>query len=49
VKTGRHLRYQGLPMSNLLLSILDLVNVPIDGYLDSKYSDATGKLDLTTA
>jgi hypothetical protein len=46
VKGGRHLRYDALPMSNLLLSVLDMAKVPVEGYLDSKYSDATGKLDL---
>ncbi|HWP85478.1 MAG TPA: DUF1552 domain-containing protein [Terriglobia bacterium] len=49
LKGGRHLRYPGLPMSNLLLTVLDLAKVPIEGYLDSKYSDATGKLDLLLA
>jgi hypothetical protein len=49
VKMGRHLRYQALPMSNLLLSVLDLAKISIEGYLDGKYSDATGKLDLTLA
>ena len=46
LKGGRHLRYAGLPMSNLLLTVLDMAKVPIEGYLDSEYSDATGKLDL---
>ena len=49
LKGGRHLVFQGQPMSNLLLSVLDIAKVPIEGYLDTKYSDATGKLDLTTA
>jgi hypothetical protein len=48
LKGGRHIRFTGLPMSNLLLSVLDLAQIPIEGYLDSKYSDATGKLDLLT-
>jgi hypothetical protein len=48
IKAGRHVRFQGLPMSNLLLSVLDVAKISIDGYLDSKYSDSTGKLDLTT-
>jgi hypothetical protein len=46
IKGGRHVRYPGLPLSNLLLSLMDMASVPIDGYLDSKYSDATGKLEL---
>ncbi len=48
IKGGRHLRYQGLPMSNLLLTMLDRANVPAEGFIDSEYSDATGKLDLIT-
>jgi hypothetical protein len=48
LKGGKHIQYNGLPMSNLLLSMMDLGGIPIDGYVDSKYSDATGKLDLLT-
>ena len=48
LKGGRHIRFPGLPLSNLLLSVLDLGKIPVDGYLDSKYSDATGRLDLVT-
>jgi len=46
LKGGRHVKYEGLPLSNLLLSIMDLGGIPVDDYLDSKYSDATGRLDL---
>ncbi len=46
IKGGRHIRYAGLPFSNLLLSILDMAKVPLGDYLDSEYSDATGKLEL---
>ena len=46
IKGGNHIRYAGLPFSNLLLSILDMAKIPVDDYLDSKYSDATGKLGL---
>ena len=46
IKGGNHIRYAGLPFSNLLLSILDMAKIPVDDYLDSKYSDATGKLEL---
>jgi hypothetical protein len=46
IKGGRHIRYQGLPLSNLHLSVMDLLKVPVEGYLDSKFSDATGKLEL---
>ncbi|MCZ6750865.1 MAG: DUF1552 domain-containing protein [Acidobacteria bacterium] len=45
-KGGRHIRYPGLPFSNLLLSVLDMGKIPVEDYLDSKYSDATGKLDI---
>ena len=45
LKGGRHIRYQGQPKSNLHLTLLDLLKVPAEGYLDSKFSDATGKLE----
>ena len=45
IKGGRHLRYPGLPLSNLYLAMLDILKVPAEGYLDSKFSDATGKLE----
>jgi hypothetical protein len=45
IKGGRHIRYQGLPFSNLHLSVLNMLNVPVEAYLDTKYSDATGKLE----
>jgi len=39
---GRHLRYaENTPMSNLLLTVVDKMGVPID-----KLSNSTGKLDL---
>ena len=47
-KGGRHLRFQDVPFSNLLLTLLDRANVPTEGFIDSEYSDATGKLDLVT-
>jgi len=34
-----------LPFSNLHLAVLDMLKVPTEGYLDPKYSDATGKLE----
>ncbi|MSO19441.1 MAG: DUF1552 domain-containing protein [Acidobacteria bacterium] len=46
LKGGRHIRYNALPMSNMLLTMLDLAKLPVDDYLDSKYSDATGRLDV---
>ncbi len=48
IQGGRHIRYPGYPMSNLLLTVLDRAGIPADGYLDSKYSDATGKLDIVS-
>ena len=48
LKGNRHIRYPGLPMSNVLLTVLDRAGIPADGYLDSKYSDATGKLDIVS-
>jgi hypothetical protein len=49
IKTGRHVKYAGQPLSNLHLTVLDMLKVPIDGYVDSKYSDATGPLEGITA
>jgi uncharacterized protein DUF1552 len=46
IKGGRHVHYDGVPMSNLLLTSLDMAKVPVEGYLDPKYSDATGELNL---
>ena len=46
LKGGRHIRYNALPMSNMLLTMLDMAKLPVEGYLDPKYSDATGKLDV---
>jgi len=45
LKGGRHIKYNAQPLSNLHLSVLDMMKVPTEGYLDSKYSDATGKLE----
>jgi hypothetical protein len=45
IKGGRHLRYpRGMPMGNLLLTMLDKANVP---YVD-KLGDSTGRLDLAS-
>ena len=42
IKGGRHLRYpQDTPMPNLLLTILDMLGVPVESL-----GDSTGKLDL---
>lgn len=48
LKGGRHLRYKGLPLSNLHLSMLDLAGVEGTLYLGPG-SDATGKLEGLTA
>ena len=48
IKMDRHLLFQDVPFSNLLLTLLDRANVPAEGFIDSEYSDATGKLDLLT-
>jgi hypothetical protein len=45
IKGGRHLRYSGKPLSNLHLTVLDMLKVPGGGYLEHKESDATGKLE----
>ncbi len=45
IRTGRHVRYQGLPLSNLWLTVFDMAGVPDDGYRDNEDSDATGKLE----
>ncbi len=48
IKMDRHLRFEDVPFSNLLLTLLDRAHVPAEGFIDSEYSDATGKLDLMT-
>jgi len=49
LKGGRHLRYPGLPLSNLHLATLDLLGLNEAEYIDPKESDATGKLAGLTA
>ena len=46
IKKNRHVRYDGLPLSNLHLNVLDMIGLPVEGFLEPKYSDATGRLDL---
>jgi hypothetical protein len=46
LKGGNHISYPDLPLSNLHLSILDMVGLPVEDFLDNRYSDATGKLDI---
>ena len=42
IKGGRHIRFpEGTPMTNLLLTVLDKLGVPV-----KKLGDSTGKLDL---
>jgi hypothetical protein len=48
IKGGRHMRYPGLPLSNLFLAVLDLLEVPTTGFQDNKETDATGKLEGLT-
>jgi hypothetical protein len=45
IKGGRHLRYSGLPLSNLHLSVLDMLKIAPEKYLEGKQSDAIGKLE----
>ena len=45
IKGGRHIRYAGVPFSNLHLTVLDILGVSSEGYLDREDSDATGKLE----
>jgi hypothetical protein len=45
VKGGRHLRYEGTPLTNMLLSVLDIMKIPAEGFLEGKETDATGKLE----
>jgi hypothetical protein len=41
LRTGRHVKHQDVPMTNLLVSLLDKVGVPID-----TLGDSTGSLGL---
>jgi len=42
---GRHIKYAGDPLSNLHMTVLDMLKVPATEFVDNKYSDATGKLE----
>jgi len=44
IRTGRHVRHQDVPMTNLLLSLLDKVGVQADSL-----GDSTGRIDLGSA
>lgn len=48
VKNGRHIRYNGDPLSNLHLATIDLMGVSAEGFLRED-SDATGKLEGLSA
>jgi Protein of unknown function (DUF1552) len=45
IKGGRHLRYEGTPLTNLHLALLDMMKIPAEGFLEGKQTDATGKLE----
>ena len=45
IKGGRHIKYAGPPLSNLHLTVLDLLKIHAPDYVDNKFSDATGKLE----
>ena len=45
LKGGRHLRFNGQPLSNLHLTVLDMLKVPATEFVDNEYSDVTGKLE----
>jgi hypothetical protein len=44
IEGGRHVRYGGVPLANLFLSLLDRVGVKID-----RVADSTGRLPHLTA
>lgn len=44
IRSSRHLRYDGEPLSNLHLAVLDMFNAPSTEYLSNETSDATGIL-----
>ena len=46
LKGGSHIRYPRLPLSNLHLKILEMVGLRVEDFLDNRYSDATGTLDI---
>ena len=46
IKGGRHIRYPqpDTPLSNLHLTLMDTLGIPVEPYIDKERSDATGKL-----
>lgn len=48
LKGGRHIRFDGVPFSNIHYNVMEMVGLPIEeGYHDPKFSDTTGKLELS--
>jgi hypothetical protein len=45
LKAGIHVRKEGQPLSNLWLTMLDIANVPRQGFGEHEDSDATGTFD----
>jgi hypothetical protein len=44
IRGGRHIRYDGLPVSNLQFSIIEMFGASTEEYLSNKTSDTTGAL-----
>ena len=44
VKTGRHVRYKGEPLSNLHLAVMEMFDTPAEEFVSHETSDATGVL-----
>lgn len=44
LKTGRHVRHEGEPLSNLHLAVLDIAGVSADEYFQNETADSTGIL-----
>jgi hypothetical protein len=47
LRGGRHIRYPmpDTPLSNLHLTVMDMVGVPVDSFTGDHKTDATGELD----
>jgi hypothetical protein len=44
IKGGRHVRHDGVPLSNLHLAVLEMFGAPAEEFLSGETSDATGVL-----
>ena len=44
IRGGRHLRYPSEPLSNLHLTVMAMVGVPVNEYFENETADATGLL-----